>query len=98
MRQVTEQFKIGRVIEQIEREVKIRGHSIMVGLEIDGETHLFGQPLPAFDKRYAIGNLAWPHIRLNVQMLDTQAVVRWPESSMQSPWDLHLKRLGQQRH
>ena len=46
-------------VEQVEGEVEVGGHPVAMGLDIDREVDLLGQPPPALDQRDAILQPNW---------------------------------------
>ena len=54
MGEITEQPKIGKLIQEVQREEEIGGHSVAMGLDIDRDPRLLTQPLPAFKQRETV--------------------------------------------
>ena len=72
VRQVGEEFQVREALQKVEDEEQVGGHPVAVGLDIDREVDLLGEPPPALDQRDAVVELPRADVGLDVEMVEAE--------------------------
>lgn len=72
MRQVGSQFQVWKLIQQMQGEIQIGGHAVAMRFDMQRDTRIIRQPLPAFDIGNAFGQRVGSHIGLQIDVIGAE--------------------------